>query len=265
MITTNTKNRLYLVDQTCSSMNKCAANWFDEKVMSVDLFKNGVSLDHFSKFKNDGWQLVSKQAVAPKSMILNQRNAVEKANNDLILYSEDDIIINKLPSKETLDVLFNTKSIRDKKVGYICYNTHIYSSYMTEENLERTEFINDSNNYVMFGDDVFLIKTETLKDNYYINFPVAFTNKDLFLDLQSYALVNFKGGVESGMTYAWFQKEYNKTYEVLIYVQKDIFNRISTGHKITINDFIYGANINFWNNDKSLQHPAIEGRRNTIF
>ena len=104
MITTNVLNRRSLLKNTIESLNKCE-NIFDEKVMSVDVFKDGFDLDWFEKYGEE-WTVHSKEKESFRSMILNQENVLRRASNDVIFYVEDDIVINNIPQKDTIDKLF---------------------------------------------------------------------------------------------------------------------------------------------------------------
>ena len=203
MITTNLQNRLSLVENTVNSLTKLEDR-FSRKIMSVDVFPDGASMDWFERFQESGWTVLSKKVDPKKSMILNQRNVITNATSDVILYTEDDILINNLPKLTTIQKLFNEKIIDGKRVGFICFNNHVFIKF-NENPKHITDFINDLGNYITIDGDVFLIKNETLKDRYYLNFPVAITTKKLFLELQDYALARGAGlGVEAAMTGAWF-------------------------------------------------------------
>lgn len=264
LITTNLQNRLSLVENTIGSLAKFK-DVFNQKIMSVDVFDNGVSLAWFTKYQNTGWRVLSKKIDPEKSMILNQRNAVSNANTDVVLYTEDDILINRLPKLTTIQKLFNEKIVNNKQVGFICFNNHVWSKF--KENPKHIiDFIHDLNNYITVDGDVFLVKNEIIKSKYYLNFPVALTTKKLFLTLQDYALVNkAKHGVEAGMTGAWFDTGKDKEYAVLISLKSEIIDDIKLGKRMTVLDFYNYANINFWSNDPTLRHESIAGRSNTYF
>ena len=115
MLTTNLNDRCSLVENTIESLNGCE-DIFDEKLMSVDVFNNGVDLSWFDKYNND-WVIHHKNKDSHRSMILNQQNLLKHANNDVIFYMEDDIIINDVPQQNTVDLLFNFEIINIKR-GY---------------------------------------------------------------------------------------------------------------------------------------------------
>lgn len=111
-----------------------------------------------------------------------------------------------------------------------------------------------------------LFVTNLRTDNYYINFPVSITKKDLFLNMQNYCMEYGNGmGVETAMSKAWFDLGMCDKYEVLIYLKNEILDDIRMGKKITVLDFYNYANINFWNNDINLRHKSINNRLSTIF
>ena len=264
LITTNLQDRLLLVENTVNSLKK-HEDIFNQKIMSVDVFPDGVSLDWFARFRSAGWRILSKDVNPRRSMILNQRNVISNANTDVILYTEDDILIDKLPKLTTIQKLFSENIINGKRAGFICFNNHVWVKF-NESPKHIIDFIHNLNNYITIDGDVFLIKDEVIKDKYYLNFPVALTTRKLFLELQDYALENkVKHGVEAGMTGAWFDTGKEKEYAVLISLKPEIIDDIKSGKQITVPDFYNYANINFWSNDKSLRHESIAGRSNAYF
>lgn len=266
MITTNLSNRCSLLENTIKSINNCD-NIFSEKILSVDVFQNTecVSNTWFDKFKND-WSVYFKNKSMRNSMILNQQNSIKNANNDIIMYSEDDIIVNKIPKLDTIDKLFNSNFVNDKQVGFICYNNHVWVNF-NENPKHIIDFINNVDNYIIINDDVFLVKNKMIRDNYYLNFPVSITRKKLFLDIQNHCFSgSYRGkGVETAMSNAWFEMAMDKKYEVLIYLKNEIIDDIKSGKKISVLDFYNYANMNFWNNDINLRHKSIDNRINTTF
>jgi len=264
MITTNIQSKLPLVKNTLQSLKK-HNDKFEHKLMSVDLFEDGVSLNWFTKYQKAGWQVLSKKVDPQKSMILNQRNVISHASSEVVLYTEDDILVNYLPKLTTIQKLFNENIVGGKKVGFVCFNNHMWSKF--KENPKHIiDFIHDLGNYITIDGDVFLIKSEVVKDKYYLNFPVALTTKKLFLELQDYALENKAShSVETGMTGAWFDTGKDKEYAVLISLKPEIVDDIKSGKKITVLDFYTYANINFRSNDKSLQHGSVAGKNKAYF
>jgi len=265
IITTNVKNRLILLDDTINSINNLI-NIFHEKILSIDVFNNIeeiADLNVFNKYYND-WNIYTKNKEPYGSMILNQQNVLNKSNNEIIFYSEDDIIINKIPQLDTIDKLFNYKLINGKFVGFISFNNHVWINF-NENPKHIIDYINNPSNYILVNNDLFLIKNNVIKDKYYLNFPVSIFNKNIILFLHKYAMNNCKGlTIEAGLTKAWFDLGYNNDYEVLIYVKNKILDDINAGKKITVLDFYNYANIDFWNNNINLRHPSVVGRSNNV-
>ncbi|MDA3778866.1 MAG: hypothetical protein PF487_01310, partial [Bacteroidales bacterium] len=102
-------------------------NIFDEKIMSIDTF-DGVDLKWFNQYKTD-WKINYKKKDSYKSMILNQQNVLNQAQNDVVFYSEDDIVINQYPHLDTIDKLFNSKLVNNKPIGFISYNNHVWIDF----------------------------------------------------------------------------------------------------------------------------------------
>jgi len=265
-ITTNLLKRCVLLDNMVGSLNKCG-DIFTEKIISVDVFGGGESVDlkWFEKFNNN-WNVVYKNKDVSRSMILNQQNVLKKATNDVIFYAEDDIVINNIPQLDTINELFNGNLVNGKPVGFISYNNHVWIDF-NQNPKHVIDFITNPDNYVSINGDLFLIKNMSIKDRYYLNFPVSIFNRDILLSLHEYAMNNCNGlSVEAGLTKAWFDLKYDDNYEVLIYVKNEILSDIRAGKNITVLDFYNYANMNFWNNDVTLRHEAIGNRGNyTIF
>ena len=261
MITTNLQSRLSLMTNSVDSLKK-HEDKFRQKIMSVDIFPDGgVSMDWYIKFQKAGWKVLSKKVAPHGSMVLNQRNAISNASADIVLYTEDDMLLNKLPKLTTIHKLFNEKIINGKRVGFICFNNHVWSKF-NENPKHVIDFIHDLNNYITIDGDVFLVKNEIIKDKYYLNFPVSLTTKKLFFELEDYAFTNKVGwGIEQALTSAWFETGKDKEYVVLISLKPEIIEDIKSGKQITVLDFYSYANINFWNNDVTLRHPVTPGRQ----
>lgn len=261
MITTNLQSRLSLMQNTVNSLKK-NEDRFGQKIMSIDVFSEGeMSLDWFKQFQVAGWKVLHKNVAARSSMVLNQRNAIRRATAEIVLYTEDDILINRLPKLTTIQKLFNENIVNGKRAGFICFNNHVWKRF-NENPKHIIDFIHDLNNYITLDGDVFLIKNEIIKDKYYLNFPAAITSKKLFFELENWAFINKVGyGIEQALTGAWFETGKDKDLAVLISLKPEIIDTIKSGKRITVLDFYNYANINFWNNDESLRHEVTPGRR----
>ncbi|KKU88103.1 MAG: hypothetical protein UY16_C0013G0013 [Candidatus Gottesmanbacteria bacterium GW2011_GWA2_47_9] len=260
MITTNLQSRLQLMQNCVASVEKqCGV--FSKKILSVDEFPGGVSTDWYDTLRKKGWTVLSKKVIPRGSMVLNQYRVVSAADSDIVLYTEDDIVINRLPKTTTIHKLFTQPMVHGKRAGFICFNTHVWKRF-TQNPKHIMDFIHDLGNYIIVDGDVFLVKRDVMKDKYFLNFPAALTTKNMFLALQEYAFAHNVGwGTEQAMTSAWFELGKDKENEVLISLKPEIIDHIKSGKRITVLDFYNYANINFWNNDVTLRHPETPGRR----
>ena len=278
VVTTNIANRLPLLENAIQSIEKSAdKDLFSKKILSVDIFQGGKSFDYFEKFSNLGWNVVSQTS---NSLFSNQRNAIKHTSSDYIFYSEDDIVINKIPSKKTIDSIIN-KNTSCKQMGFICYNTHTYEQYMHEKkykfhnlnkisrrrgktvgvhNEEREIYnrlleINNINNFLKIDDELFFIKPNSLIDNFFLNFPVAIVKRDIFLKLHEKALDSKYSsyGIETAFTKVWIDLLLHEKFSTAIYVKNNTISNMP----LTLTDMIFAANMNFWNNDETLRHRSI--------
>ena len=260
MITTNLQSRLSLMQNCVASLEK-HNDMFEHKILSVDMFEGGLPIDWYSTFQKQGWKILSKKVVPRGSMVVNQYRAVSAASSSVIFYTEDDIVINRLPKLTTIHTLFNERMVNGKRAGFICFNNHVWKRF-TENPKHIIDFIHDLGNYIIVDGDVFLVKRDVIRDKYYLNFPAAMTTKDMFIELQEYAFAHKVGwGTEQAMTSAWFETGKDKEYEVLISLKPEIIDDIKSGKSITVLDFYKYATINFWNNDVTLRHPETPGRK----
>jgi hypothetical protein len=250
VLTTNLKDRLALLDATINSIELCNTDLFDDKIISVDIFNNGCDIGYFDKFVNLGWRIVSGAASGIRGMAENQLRGLHATDADWIFYSEDDIIINKIPSKKTL----NTLSSRG--IGYICFNTHLPDN--------SADYCRDCSKYINIGDDLFFIKDVSIVDDYFLNFPVAILKRADFISMHAYSKLHCRGvGIEIAMTKSWIATGLIKCSTVVTYLKIELFNDILSGKipQMPLHNF---AQMKFFNNDPSLRHPSINNRRNSL-
>lgn len=263
MITTNVPDRLHLLDNTLRSVEACNNGLLDGKTLSIDIMPEyKFDLDYFKQYERMGWTLVTGGCSGYRGMLNNMIRGLNNVNPcDYIYYVEDDVVITRLPSRDTFDSIATTPTHHNKMLGYSCLSTHILSLDEPPQP-ERQAFINNKANYQFWGEELFLVKEEVLMDKYYLNFPSAFIKDSLFRSMISYASKKFKGiGMEPGLTKAWFDLGLNKAYDVGIYVKPETLNQLP----MDLNMFFHMANMRFWNNDEGLRHPSINNRSNTIF
>lgn len=175
---------------------------------------------------------------------MNQRRGMNAMRTDWVLYTEDDIVLHRFFDPSLLD-----------PPRFVVFNTHVNESPSTA-----LEYLNNPQHYIKIGSEMFLCKDASLKDRYFLNFPVACGKREWFLALQEYAQEHCQGlGVEPAMTKAWFDLGF--TYDVLISVKPDVLTRLPFS---SVEDFHKEANMSFWNNDSTLRHPSINDRNNSF-
>lgn len=262
VITTNLSHRLQLLDDAIMSIERSNNNFLDYKTLSIDVIKGSAfDINYFKKYQDMGWNLATGKCSVKRGMY---NNIVRGLNNiedsDYIYYCEDDVIINRLPDKNSLEQLFFNKTANNKKIGYACFNTHISDDPL---NKDKINFINNVNNYQKFGDELFLIKNkDILMDEYFLNFPSAIVNAHVFKSLIEYSGEVCSGiGMETGLSKSWFDLEFDKHFDTAVYVKPETINNLP----MSLDKFHYMSNMEFWNNNDKLRHPPINGRKNTIF
>lgn len=261
LITTNVTNRLHLLENTVRSIEQCNSDLFDAKVMSVDILPNGSTVDYFNRFERRGWTVVSGACAGRNGIVNNQRRGLSHVSTDWVFYTEDDIRINRIPPKLCLSEIDQYRLPSGKKIGFICFNTHIDSA-TDNGSQERKKFVNDPANYITIGHEQFLVKNYIVRDEYYLNFPVSIVRKPLFDKMHNYAASNCGSqGVEPGLTHAWFGMQLDHEYESLVYVKPDTTDRLPR----SLEQFHDQSNMSFWNNDPSFRHPSINNRENSLF
>jgi hypothetical protein len=258
MITTNIEERYPLLQNAIASVERCDKGVLDQKVLSVDIMKgSSYNSSDFQQFVDSGWLLVEGDCSGYSGMANNISRGLSRIDGDLLFYCEDDIVVNRIPSRENLERLFSGSN----PLGFIVYNTHACAPWITEGLQPKLDYINDKVNYLQRGDDLFLIKGESIRDEYWICFPVAIMETDNYRSCLAHAKMSCgKMGMEPGMTKAWLALGFDK-YPAAVYVQKNIFDSFPLNFQ-KLHD---NANMRFWNNDVTLRHSSINDRKNTLF
>lgn len=183
LITTNVLRRWSITLQTIQSFIICKNfDIIDEIILSVDLLGDNVNEEKLSEdniikslMENSFLEKIRVYFKTSNGMMSNQINAIKHCNGDIIIYAEDDIIINRLPTKNNI--------IELTKNGVIMYNSSL--SYINGANV----FIKD--NFLHFGNDYFYKKEKNnfsskYKDyakgeNLSVCFPCAIMRKDVIM------------------------------------------------------------------------------------
>lgn len=266
MITTTVRERYHLQRATVHSIEKASIDGqLDQKVMSVDVVDgHSYEPEWFQQYLELGWQVIFGPCSGHRGMANNMLRGLQMVTENLLFYCEDDVIIQKIPSKKTLDVLFNT-NYGDCRLGALVYNTHVLAPWVKDEQVkkDRLKYINDRTHYDYIDDSAILVKGIELFDEYWICFPAGIFHKHLFHTCLNYAQSACVGmGMEPAMSKAWDELRINENFRTAMYLQEQVKDKMGT---LTFQDMYDLAQMRFWNNDESLQHPSWNDRKNTIF
>lgn len=189
---------------------------FDQKILAVDEF-NGLFFPQRVKkiFQDKNWDIIVDNHMSrTKSMI----HGIEKSNNDLLFYSEDDVLLD-LPDKNFILEHFKTK-IDDRECGFLSMNLGGTNSQITNMGGNSNspykagdlEFANE--NIIHKHDNYFsFLRLEKYKNPWFFEFPGLYINKDLLKELLFLANEKFKGyQIEVALSAAWFSGEFDKKY-----------------------------------------------------
>ena len=237
MIATNLESQLSIFERSIASVNKFI---FKRKILTIDVFNNGFDLSYFDKYPD--WDIISGKTTG---LINNMLRGLDQIDSGLIFYCEDHNLVTAIP----------------KDIGtlsWVCYNTHIVPNCKkARAKLPKKKYeyglayINDKHNYIKYGQDIFLIKNASLKDEYYLNTPVIITDVKILKALLTYGIKHYKNiPQETGLTNAWFDLGYDKQYNVGIYV-KDI------KFPLSFDMLNQCANIRCRYNDTTMEHVGV--------
>ena len=190
IISTNLRRRFATLVNTIKSFNKFHKIIFDEIILSIDKLENYGDImteNEIIKFMCEnnilkGCQIYFKRG---SGMLSNQCNGIGLAKGDIIIYSEDDIIMHKLPSRENI--------IKLTKNGVITYNKDLLYPgknknedmylYKRGDQYDEKEFIYCGNEY-FYRKDKNRYSTEYDKyssgRNLSVTFPCAIMKKEIF-------------------------------------------------------------------------------------
>ena len=253
---TNSAHRVDLLDNCINSIESQGIV-FAQKVISVDLFRPGENkydpsitvndLD-FYKAKYPGWTVIGGDVVSPRSMADNQIRGLAEIKSDYVFYSDDDVVIKKIPSQATLQELWN------RNVGWINYAPHTCVIF-DHPPPHVADYVNNVSNYLSINDDFFMRKDITIWDSYLLHFPVAIANTEIITKLHNYAIDTYDDvvgemGIEIGLSQAWVT--IGIPNEVYIYLHPAVLDVLPL---VNLYDLFYFANISYYRNNSSMITP----------
>lgn len=177
---------------------------FQTKILSLDDFGDGVSDDikHYTGLNN--WVVLNEPR---KGMVQNQIKALNKIETDWVLYCEDDVIIEKLPTIEQIEQLLN---INDR-VGTISMTGGGYN-----DNINQNEILhNIKNDFIKVGeDDIFWFRNPSLSNAWFFEFPSMFVKTKIFKNCIDTSLNMFKSiQIEQSYTKSYFHLGYHVEFD----------------------------------------------------
>ncbi len=270
MITTNIPSRRLLQERAVQSVEDTSEGLFNKKIMAVDVME-GIPFDPMEEpwvsYIRKGWGVTAGPCNGHRAMAYNQLRGLAEIKSEYLVYCEDHMKIDCLPRTpdDFIHCLNTPIAGRGKKIGYVCFNSHIIEENLEgvdetvvqlpkDENGLRIKYINNPDNYARFCGNYFLIKGPAILDEYYLNFPVCMVRTQDFRTMLSYAMYHYNGiGIEVGFTKAWFDTGLDLAYEVAAYTQLDPYTEMP----ITFSDFHMRGTCRYRNNDLESWHDSV--------
>jgi hypothetical protein len=128
-----------------------------------------------------------------------------------VFYAEDDVVINKLPTKEQFARLVSIKD-GNRTPGLISYTYVGYQfKRITADRLK--ESVANPAQFKKVDDFLFWQRDDSMNYGYHVEFPVTFFNTNVMRICMSCARSSFKNRfIESALTSAWFKLGMNNQY-----------------------------------------------------
>jgi len=279
VITTNLPHRL---DWTCRLLDSidCAnkvSETLNTKVLSIDLQPNVVGCEEAlrQRYSPRGWKIVLGECTGERAMLFNIKRGLEHIDDEFLFYCEDHVVIEEIPTEETLYNLWNRFG-----VNWINYNTHIH-----QENLlnipgfverpgreQRLAYINDEAHWIRADDGDFLVKLPEIWDEYALCFPAAITPRKYFTAMMRHGMENYSGiGIEIGFTRAYDEMQIDYASHPAIFTSPETVDLLPFE---TFHDLHMRACMRFRNNDPDMLHDSVvphadmpkeKGKRRSFF
>jgi len=187
---------------------------FINKIMSIDNFGNSLTPELLEYLNTNNWKYILHDRVG---MCENILIGLKYCNSEWLLYSEDDVIVNGLPSIQDFEIL-NLKS--PKKLGIVSLLSSRGSGFLTDRFDTFKREVCDINNYINGKNFSAWIRNENTIDDYFIEFPITFINRELFQNLFEYANNHLEGfQIEQGLTRAFVDGGFKNDYTKVNYLK----------------------------------------------
>jgi hypothetical protein len=218
VIGTTLQSRLPALKATLQSIEEADAkvNLLSEKIISIDDFGNGLPKDFTDYLDANHWRLISKPR---RGMAASQLEAIEATNAAWILYCEDDVIVQKLPTRNDF-MRLQTRKVNGRPCGYISL---MAGGYATDGDKAPAivEEIRKPESYIELDDgSVAWVRNENLRNAWFVEFPVALMKRDAMLSCARNAAAKLKGEqIEMAFTIGWFDLGWDKKYYKTSYMR----------------------------------------------
>lgn len=202
-IVLSTPKRIEWLKKSVESINLVEFK-FNKKILSVDQVDE-VEFDKslIYDLENCGWIV---DIVKFKNKHLSLKHAIDMCDSNYIFYTEDDIIINKIP----IDIE-NVLSLDsgNKKCGILSFSLggsllQYPHSFGDMDNIS-DRILYQKDNMISFSRDV------NKRNNFFIEFPAMFISTEILNNLLSGSVIT-NGSIEDELTRRYFSNNYHNDY-----------------------------------------------------
>lgn len=215
VIGTSLVGRLENLLNVLQHIDKSITDAFGDKILSIDDFGDGVPASIVQYGMSNNWVII---AAKRRGMVKSQRDALSLVKTPWVLYSEDDAIVEKLPSLADMELIDNTEH-GGRKCGVLSmmaggYNIEAYKSLIEQEIRKETSYLKINN------EDVMWIRNDNFRNHWFIEFPVSFMRTSIMKDCSDYITsTNIARQIEHGFTVAWFDSGKNVSFFKATYMK----------------------------------------------
>jgi len=227
-------------------------NVFDKKMLAIDQFNGHVFPEAFkTKFSNKNWQIIIDNHKSRSKSILNGLNST---SNEWVFYNEDDIVMDLPKNFDFSNFLVNNDG---RKPGMFSLT---FGGTKHDLGKNDTGDMAYAETNVIFEDDELICfrRIESMKDDFFFEFPGLFIRTDLFISALTHSMKNNQNQqIEFALSRSWFELQLDKEFykasilrkSFLSYRNNDAMDILHKGRFFNIIDplqghFAYGGNTN---------------------
>jgi len=214
---------------------------FYKKIISFDHFDNytlSEDLKHYC-LKNNWTINIDFFKSRTKSML----KFIDSLDEDIdfIFYTEDDIKVN-LPKISIVEKILSHKDIKGRECGIFSLN--MGGNRYSPEEFGDLKFI-EKNLIQKYDDSIVFTRLEEWRNDYFVEFPALFINKQLFIDIFRHSQVFFKDQIERSLTSSYFMLKKDQNFFKCSSIKADTINILKNNpfnFKDCINIILLDAN-----------------------